>query len=439
LETRFASLRLLIAVSLLVGIVPAVNLGCRKPPAIIVKKRVPSVIYDTRYEQLLQETDRPLLRDAWGPYVETLDEPVAVVAAAGRATTWEVFFATNRGLEASTAATRQQRFGNAVLPVPSFGRAEVHIPFRRRGESPEIHSESLEIRGESPELQAAKASGIDPLTLARFESVQSVSRADFATGIARQVEASRQRDLLLFVHGFNVNFESSLVRTAQVALDLPFNGAVVSYSWPSQGGVTNYQADEQVNANSVEPFVEFLKELLVAVPPETRVNMVVHSMGNRLVLNALEQLPPPTRQKPIANLVLCAPDVGLQDFQRLAPAATTQAERVTLYASTGDSALIVSKSVHREQRAGDSSPPVVIPGIDTIDVSAVDFDFMGHSYYGSNVDVLADLFRIVKEGRPPSTCAYLTRHKQNGSPYYYFSNYGDVLHWTWHFEDTLRR
>jgi esterase/lipase superfamily enzyme len=422
------------------GLLATIALGCRKPPAIIVKKRVPSVIYDTRYEQLLQETDRPLLRGAWGPYVETLDEPVAVVAAAGRATTWEVFFATNRGLEASTAATVQQRFGNAVLPVPSFGRAEVHIPFRRRGESPEMLGESQQLHPAAANAgQSAEATRIDPLTLARFESVQSISRAEFAAGIARQVEASRQRDLLLFVHGFNVNFESSLVRTAQVALDLPFNGAVVSYSWPSQGGVTNYQADEQVNANSVAPFVEFLKELLVAVPPETRVNVVVHSMGNRLVLNALDQLPHPTRQKPIANLVLCAPDVGVRDFQRLAPAATAQAERVTLYASTGDSALIVSKSVHREQRAGDSSPPVVIPGIDTIDVSAVDFDFMGHSYYGSNVDVLADLFRIVKEGRAPSTCAYLTRHEQNGNPYYYFSNYGDVLHWTWHFEDTLRR
>lgn len=396
----------------------------RTPPTIILNGRRPPVHYDTQYEATLAKDSRPLLQDAWGPFVEVLDEPVAVIRAAGQATTWEVFFATNRARQLGSPP-EQHRFGNEFTAGPNFGRAEILVPTRRRGFDP-------------ARAEASGQAAADPRNVVHFDEVRSLKPEEFSAGVRRQVEQSRQHDVLLFVHGFNVDFESALIRTAQVALDLPFNGAVVSYCWPSQGGVGNYSADEQFNAASVEPFQAFLEHLLATLPAGTRVNVVVHSMGNRLVMRALSQLPP-AKQKPLAHVVLCAPDIGLSDFRRWAPGVVAQAEHVTLYASTSDSALIVSKSVHHEQRAGDANPPVVHPGIDTIDVSALDFDFLGHSYYGSSVDVLSDIFRAIKERRGPETCAYLTRRSLGPGHYWYFSDYGDALHWTWHFDDTLRR
>jgi esterase/lipase superfamily enzyme len=408
--------------------------GCRRPPAIIVKKRRPSVYYDTRYEKLLEKEKRPLIQEAFASFVEVLDEPVAVIQAEGQATTWEVFFATNRGLDQTTAGSDQVRFRNELVRTPYVGRAEIMIPHRRRGYDPARQPPTAAKPVDATAV--TKTSEADPFQFVKFDEVRDSSWAEMSAGVNRQIAASRQKDLLLFVHGFNVDFESALIRTAQVALDMPFNGAVVCYSWPSQGGVTNYANDANKNAESVEPFAMFLQQLLADVPPETRVNIVVHSMGNRLVLQGIAGLPSPAKSKPIATLALCAPDVGISDFQKLAPAVVKQCERVALYASTGDSALIISKRVNQEQRAGDSHPPLVVAGIETIDVSAVDFDFMGHSYYGGNVDVLADLFRLIKERRGPETCAYLTRHNAG---YWYFSDFGDVLGWEWHFDETLRR
>ena len=220
---------------------------------------------------------------------------------------------------------------------------------------------------------------------------------------------------------------------------MPFNGAVVSYAWPSQGGVGNYRADEKFNADSVEPFLAFLKQLLVDVPEGARVHVVVHSMGNRIVMQALAKLSRPSDRKPLTTVALCAPDVGLSDFHAWAPGVMAQTEQVTLYASSGDAALIISKSKNQEQRAGDAHPPLVIEGIQTIDVSAVDCSFLGHSYYGSNVDVLSDLFRLIKERRGPQTCAYLKPHDSGSGRYWYFSSYADEVHWAWHFEESLRR
>ncbi|WP_254511569.1 alpha/beta hydrolase [Anatilimnocola floriformis] len=402
-------------------LVVAAFAGCRRPPAIIVKKRRPPVYYDTRYELLLEKDKSPLIQGAFAPFVEVLDEPVAVVRAAEQATTWEVFFATNRGLDQTTAATDQVRFGNESVATPYVGRAEIMVPRRRRGCDP--------AREPAAAKEARRTE--DAAQFVKFDEVRDTTWAEMSAGVTRQINASRQKDLLLFVHGFNVSFESALVRTAQVALDMPFNGAVVSYSWPSQGGIFKYRDDEQTNAASVAPFTMFLQQLLTDVLPETRVNIVVHSMGNRLVLNSIARLPAATK-KPIAVLALCAPDVGVSDFQKLAPAVVAQCERVTLYASTSDSALIISKSQNQEQRAGDSHPPLVVAGIETIDVSAVDFNFMGHSYYGGNVDVLSDLFRLIKQRRGPENCAYLTRDKDAG--YWYFSDYSDEVAWSWHFE-----
>ena len=48
---------------------------------------------------------------------------------------------------------------------------------------------------------------------------------------------------LLFVHGYNVTFESALYRTAQIAFDLEFDGVPFLFSWPSKGDFQSYRAD----------------------------------------------------------------------------------------------------------------------------------------------------------------------------------------------------
>jgi hypothetical protein len=42
-----------------------------------------------------------------------------------------------------------------------------------------------------------------------------------------------------------------------------------------------------------------------------------------------------------------------------------------------------------------------VPGIDTIDVSAVDTDLIGHVYYGDNRSVLTDISELFRSARPP--------------------------------------
>ncbi|MBW3597308.1 MAG: alpha/beta hydrolase [Planctomycetes bacterium] len=232
-----------------------------------------------------------------------------------------------------------------------------------------------------------------------------------------------RRELLVFVHGYNVPFDGAVRRTAQIAHDLKFPGAAVCYSWPSHGGLLLYAADE----NNVEWTAPHLKEFLAQLREESgadAINLVAHSMGTRALTDVLRDFARETQEQGAIfhQVVLAAPDIDAEIFRRdLAPALARTAERVTLYASSNDQALMASRKLHAYPRAGESGPNLVVaPGIDTIDVSAIDTSLLGHSYYGDNDSIIADLFRLVHESLPPERRERLKAAQYGGLPYWIF-------------------
>jgi len=165
-----------------------------------------------------------------------------------------------------------------------------------------------------------------------------------------------------------------------------------------------------VDETNVVWAVPHLKEFLLGVAKKSgaeNVHLIAHSMGNRALTSALERLAFELRDdaRLFREVILTAPDIDAEVFRRdLAPAITRTADRVTLYASSNDEALAASKQFHGYPRAGDTGGNlVVVPGIDTVDVSAVDTSLLGHSYYGDNDTVLADLFELLQEAKPPQS------------------------------------
>ena len=121
--------------------------------------------------------------------------------------------------------------------------------------------------------------------------------------------------------------------------------------------------------------------------------------------------------------MLTAPDVDADVFRRdLAPVIVKTASRVTLYASSNDEALRLSKDVHGYARAGESGAQlVVVPGMDTIDVSSIDTSLIGHSYYGDNPTVLTDLFYLLNKQLPAAQRQWLTPMRLGSQMYWVFS------------------
>ena len=72
-----------------------------------------------------------------------------------------------------------------------------------------------------------------------------------------------------------------------------------------------------------------------------------------------------------------------------------------MYVCARDRAVEASYWLHDYPRAGLTPPVLVVPGIDTINVSNLDLTLLGHGYVAEARDVLQDMHRLIREGSPP--------------------------------------
>jgi len=64
-------------------------------------------------------------------------------------------------------------------------------------------------------------------------------------GASEDARKDHQRPhALLFIHGYNVDFEGAAIRAAQIGCDLKVPGVTAFFSWPSRGSLVSYPADE---------------------------------------------------------------------------------------------------------------------------------------------------------------------------------------------------
>lgn len=196
------------------------------------------------------------------------------------------------------------------------------------------------------------------------------NKEEFALQVARSVQESEAKAALIYVHGYNNTFSDAAESAASLMTDLKFKGPGLVFSWPSDGAALQYAHDESEEEVSRESFRNVLLALRAA--GIRRIDVVAHSMGNRVVTGALELIAAdPNERKPILHhLVLAAPDIYTARFAQVIGSMRKLSDRVTLYASSADQALYCSQIIHQGSRAGQAGPNRPIhKSLDTIDVS----------------------------------------------------------------------
>ncbi len=226
-------------------------------------------------------------------------------------------------------------------------------------------------------------------------------REDFVADIRDTLARGGSEASFVFVHGYNVAFDDAARRTAQITYDLDFRGAPVFYSWPSQASLEGYTVDEA----NVEWSTLNLKNFLLDYAEHCGardIYLIAHSMGNRALTRAVSSLftERPELRGRFKEIILTAPDVDADVFKReLAPKLVAGCDKITLYVSDGDKALLASKKVHGYPRLGDAAAGIaVVPGVETVDASGLDTSFLEHSYFAESGSVLKDIRRLVLEG-----------------------------------------
>lgn len=303
-----------------------------------------------------------------------------------------VFYATDRAVLTTNPVTFGPLRGKAV----AYGRLLVSVPRDHR---------FLNIERPSWFPTNRKETIAKHFVIINREAFATEN--DFFQYLQQSIQGASRHDILLFIHGFNVSFDDAAYRTAQLTYDLGFRGTAMMYSWPSNGKLLQYVSDSNNNEWTVTHLRQFLADLAQS-SHATKIHIIAHSMGNRALVHAFDGLQLPSAQQHLfGQIMLTAPDIDAGTFENIAAAMKNDADRVTLYASTSDEALKTSEKLQGGyQRAGDAAPtPVVVDGIDTVDVSAVSTNFwkspIGHFYYGDNTSVVSDMYYLLDGKAPP--------------------------------------
>jgi esterase/lipase superfamily enzyme len=227
-------------------------------------------------------------------------------------------------------------------------------------------------------------------------------------------------NLLLYIHGYNIDFEKSCRRGALLKRALGLEERLLLFSWPADGNMLKYTWDEADLDWSVPYMAEFL-DLAVSTAGHGNIDVVAHSLGARGIVQALVRLSYRASEKLLLNeLVLIAPDIDTDIFRQELPQLKKLVRRITIYLSENDKALKLSQEVHGYPRLGQAGEELTIfEEVESIDISAISLRrFSGHIYHLFNPEVIDDLTELLTTGKSAEHRSRLTATEKGGLRYW---------------------
>jgi esterase/lipase superfamily enzyme len=325
------------------------------------------------------------------------------VAQLGSRSAYRFHYVTNRVAD-DAVDSLEERFGAERQTALQFGSFDTHI---------------------EPSLGIGML--IDPTAWFQNEMIQidetaALDRSTFVERMRDLVEQSPDRSLLVVVHGFREAFPSALRKTAFLGHVLDINAPILLFDWPGNQGSSlgGYRRARAVAEASGGELAETLELVLREIRPE-RLWLVANSMGGQVVADAFGILAGKPEladaETEIEHVVLTAPDVDHDEFDaRFQQDITALAEKLTVYVSSNDRALLVSRIINWSRRRGEStlSPDqleeaarigeLVEPGSDRVtlvDVTPVNRTRNFHNFSLETPEFFDDLYLRLSNRRVP--------------------------------------
>lgn len=279
--------------------------------------------------------------------------------------TYRYFFVTNRRQERD-AGPIEERFGRDREDALKFGSFDAKI-------QPTLGLGML--------INPTEWFQNEEITL---QKIQNLEEATFVERLTDLVSASPYRSLLVVVHGYKEAFPSALRKTAFFGHVLDVNSPVLLFDWPgNQGGsLSGYRRAREVAEASGADLARTLKLIVEQVRP-ARLWIVANSMGGQVVVDAFSALYQDAdfadAETEIEDVVLTAPDVDHEEFnQRFKREISALADHLTVYVSSNDRALVLSRLINRAQRRGESTltPDQLAEASRLVELTDVDSDLV---------------------------------------------------------------
>lgn len=158
------------------------------------------------------------------------------------------------------------------------------------------------------------------------------------------------REIVLYVHGFNNSFSEGVAQMAQMDHDLSLSGVGVHFSWPSAASPLGYAYDRDSVLFSRDALEEVLRRL--AKVSSGRVIVVAHSIGSQLAMETLRQIEigrAGWSRRNLRGVVLISPDIDVDVFRQQASRIGKLPRPFVVFTSERDRVLGLSARVTGEK------------------------------------------------------------------------------------------
>ena len=268
-----------------------------------------------------------------------------------------LLYGTNRSEKTSSDVF----YGNAPLPVGSetvLGEVVVSIPNEYQtgeditGAKGAVGNYDYQTRGSKFAIWGGE------------NGPQELSAQQFAELTRHRINRLQddEKTAFVFVHGFNVSFRLAAYTTAQLKSDLEIKGPAFFYSWPSNASLKQYIHDQDDADISADNLADFLMTVRNAVGEETKLSIIAHSMGNRVLGQAFNKIRARnTRSSPMFDVgVFASADLDEDLFKKWIIGPENQAflsnrlvDQGFVYVTDDDTALGISSDL-RQNNCNDS-------------------------------------------------------------------------------------
>lgn len=301
---------------------------------------------------------------------ELLTQQSRQVRANQIAGTHEIFVATTR----ERSKDELEYFGGVRAPKTDFAKVDITVPA--------VHKVG--------NIERRKGRVADASKYFTAASITAYSEAAFDKAACANI-AHHSGRALIFVHGYKTSFDAAVYRMTQIVHDAGYEGTPILFSWASGGKIVDYVYDN----NSATAARDSLEATLRLVSKcATRVDIIAHSMGNWVAMEALRQLAiagNPDLNGKLGDVILASPDIDADVFKAQMLRYGRPKKPFILLLSGNDRALQFSSFLAGERpRVGDyaNSAELAKYGVTVVDLTAVKGDRLGHTKFAANPVVI---------------------------------------------------
>lgn len=298
-----------------------------------------------------------------------LPRTVVPVEASKIAGSHDIFVVTTR----AKATDPREVFSGDRSETSSYARVDMTVPA--------VHK--------TGSLELAKANQSDPsryFTATRVAAYRD--EAAFSSALRADI-ARRGGRAMVFIHGYNTAFDGAVYRITQIAHDSDYPGTPILFTWASAGRTVDYVYDNN-SATAARDRLEDLLRLVVRSGAK-RVDIVAHSMGNWVTVEALRQLAMTGDRDldgKMGDVILASPDIDVDVFKSQMRRYGVPDKPFIVLTSKNDRALSISGLIAGQRpRLGDytDSKDIASYGVVVADLSSMSAgDRLNHAKFADN-------------------------------------------------------